>query len=124
MLFPCLVLIALGLRITEQERELAEKRAADERRRRVEETRELLSARLQRIAIVEVDTWLRRESAGVALVARILRDQLELLLDVLNLLDETAAEGVMSTNVFSPQFGEGSQFVTRRQAMFGIRFSF
>jgi outer membrane receptor protein involved in Fe transport len=50
--------------------------------------------------------------------------KLELLLDVLNLLDETAATGVVSTNVFSPQFGEGSRFVTPRQAMLGIRFRF
>jgi len=87
VLFPCLVLIGLGLRITEQERELVGKRAADERRRRVEETRELLSAKLQRIAILEVDAWLRRESgetkaprssAEVALVGRVLRDRLEL----------------------------------------------
>jgi len=87
VLFPCLVLIGLGLRITEQERELAGKRAADERRRRVEETRELLSAKLQRIAILEVDAWLRRESgetkaprssAEVALVGRVRQDRLEL----------------------------------------------
>ncbi|MGH9391046.1 MAG: tetratricopeptide repeat protein, partial [Vicinamibacteria bacterium] len=87
VLFPCLVLIALGLRITEQERELADKRAADERRRRVEETRELLSAKLQRIAILEVDAWLRHESGEtkaarsseeVALVGRVLQDRLEL----------------------------------------------
>ena len=87
VLFPCLVLIGLGLRITEQEQELAGKRAADERRRRVEETRELLSAKLQRIAILEVDAWLRRESgetkaprssAEVALVGRVRQDRLEL----------------------------------------------
>jgi signal transduction histidine kinase len=87
VLFPCLVLIGLGLRITDQEQELAGKRAADERRRRVEETRELLSAKLQRIAILEVDAWLRRESgetkaprssAEVALVGRVRQDRLEL----------------------------------------------
>jgi len=50
--------------------------------------------------------------------------KLELLLDVLNLLGEAAAEGVVTTNIFSPQFGEGSRFVTPRQAMLGIRFSF
>ncbi len=50
--------------------------------------------------------------------------KLELVLDILNLLNETAAEGVVTTNVFSPEFGEGSRFVTPRQAMLGIRFSF
>ncbi len=50
--------------------------------------------------------------------------ELELILDILNLLDDAAAEGAVTTNIFSPQFGGGSQFVTPRQAMLGIRFSF
>jgi signal transduction histidine kinase len=87
VLFPCLVVIALGLRITRQERELADKRVADERRRRIGETRELLTAKLQGIAILEVDAWSRRQSTGspaprsraeVALVGRVVQDRLEL----------------------------------------------
>src|SRR3989304_9135647 len=102
VLFPCLVLIGLGLRITEQEQELAGKRAADERRRRVEETGELLSAKLKRIAILEVDAWLRRESgetkaprssAEVALVGRVRQDRLELPRER-GLLQATARWGV------------------------------
>ncbi len=116
VLFPCLVVIGLGLRIAEQERELAGKRAADGRRRRVQETRELLSAKLQRIAIQEVDAWSRRESgerkpprssAEVALVGRVLRDRLELPW-------ETALSQSTSRWVVAPEIAltlrEGEQF--------------
>src|SRR5436190_2519075 len=46
---PCLVVVALGLRLVAQDRELADKRAADERRRVVNELREQLTGRLGRI---------------------------------------------------------------------------
>ncbi len=50
--------------------------------------------------------------------------KLELLVDVLNVLNETAPENVVSRNVFSPNFGEGSSFVEPRRAMLGIKFVF
>jgi signal transduction histidine kinase len=48
-LLPCSVLVVLSLRMMSQERELAEKRVADERRRVVQKTRQELLARLERI---------------------------------------------------------------------------
>jgi signal transduction histidine kinase/tetratricopeptide (TPR) repeat protein len=57
VLLPCSVLVVLGVRMMSQERELAEKRLADERRRVVEETRQNLLGRLERIKIVEASAF-------------------------------------------------------------------
>jgi hypothetical protein len=51
---PCIALIALGLRIISQDRELAEKRRADERRREVLEIRDSLLDRLNPIKRDEI----------------------------------------------------------------------
>ena len=59
ILLPCSVLVVLGLRMIIQERELADKRLADERSRVTSQIRQALSARLERIALQE----------GTALVA-------------------------------------------------------
>jgi hypothetical protein len=48
----------------------------------------------------------------------------ELLVDVLNVLNEAAEEAVISRNVFSPNFAEGSRFVEPRRAMLGLRVGF
>jgi hypothetical protein len=45
----------------------------------------------------------------------------ELLIDLFNLLDDTAAEGLASDNLFATNFGQASQFVDPRRAMVGVR---
>lgn len=45
----------------------------------------------------------------------------DLLIDLFNLLDDTAAEGLASDNLFAANFGQPSQFVDPRRAMVGIR---
>jgi len=53
VLLPCAVLVVLGVRMVAQERELAEKRLADERRSLTAQLRRELSSRLDRIAFRE-----------------------------------------------------------------------
>lgn len=48
----------------------------------------------------------------------------ELLVDILNALDDTAEEGVATRNFYSPNFGIRTDFVTPRRAMAGVRLSF
>jgi hypothetical protein len=50
--------------------------------------------------------------------------RIELLADILNLLNETAEEGLISHNISSENFGKPSRFVDPRHAMIGVRFSF
>jgi hypothetical protein len=52
-----------------------------------------------------------------------LRDigRVELLMDVLNLLNDTAEEGLVTDNRFSPTFGQPSVFVNPRRVMLGAR---
>ncbi len=45
----------------------------------------------------------------------------ELLIDVLNLLDETAEEALATDNLFSSNFGQFTTFVDPRRAMIGVR---
>jgi hypothetical protein len=45
----------------------------------------------------------------------------ELLLDVLNVLNDTAEEGLATDNLFSPNFGRPSIFVDPRRVMIGMR---
>ncbi len=47
--------------------------------------------------------------------------RIELLLDVLNVLDDTAEEGLASDNLFSPNFGRPAVFMDPRRAMIGVR---
>jgi hypothetical protein len=46
---------------------------------------------------------------------------IELLVDVLNVLNDTAEEGLVSENLFSPNFGLPTTFVDPRRAMLGLR---
>jgi hypothetical protein len=46
---------------------------------------------------------------------------IELLLDVLNALDDTAQEGLASDNLFSATFGQPTSFMDPRRAMLGVR---
>jgi hypothetical protein len=50
--------------------------------------------------------------------------RVELLIDALNLLNETAEEGLASDNLFGLTFGQPSVFVNPRRVMIGIRTEF
>ena len=63
-----------------------------------------------------------RVSRVVSLGERV--GQIELLLDVLNLLDETAEEDVASDNFYSPNFGRPTRFVDPRRVMLGLKLRF
>jgi hypothetical protein len=70
----------------------------------------------------------RRLSSQSLLDARVSRTiafrgvgRLELILDVLNVLNETAEEGLATDNLFSPNFGQGIAFVDPRRAMVSAR---
>ena len=47
--------------------------------------------------------------------------QVELLLDVLNVLNESAEEGLATDNLYSPNFGRPVLFIDPRRAMLGVR---
>jgi len=47
--------------------------------------------------------------------------RVELVVDVLNALNETAEEGLATDNLFSPTFGQPTVFVDPRRAMVSVR---
>jgi len=47
--------------------------------------------------------------------------RVELLLDVLNLLNDTDEESLAADDLFSPNFGQPSIFIDPRRAMVGLR---
>jgi hypothetical protein len=47
--------------------------------------------------------------------------RIELLVDVLNALDDTAEEGLATDNLFSPNFAQPTVFLDPRRAMLGVR---
>jgi len=47
--------------------------------------------------------------------------RVELLLDVLNVLNDAAEEGLATDNLFSQNFGQPSAFIDPRRVMFGVR---
>jgi TonB dependent receptor-like, beta-barrel len=47
--------------------------------------------------------------------------QVDVLVDMLNLLDDTAAEGLIADNLFSPNFGQPTVFMDPRRVMVGVR---
>ena len=49
------------------------------------------------------------------------KKRVELLVDVLNALNDTAEEGLATDNLFSPTFGQPVAFVDPRRAMLGMR---
>src|SRR6185436_9286348 len=71
------------------------------------------SRRLSSQSLLDVrlsKTILSRESARI-----------ELIVDVLNVLNETAEEELATTDLFSPNFGRPTVFADPRRAMFGVR---
>ncbi|MBI3048640.1 MAG: hypothetical protein HYY76_10070 [Acidobacteria bacterium] len=78
---PCVVLVALSLRMIAQERELAEKRLADERRRIAADVGQELRLRLDRLRREATDPASPAPAAGrdaIALVSDVGRDRLVL----------------------------------------------
>src|SRR5438067_2466264 len=65
ILIPAAVLITLGVRVVRQEAELAERRAAEERRDALEQLRRELSARLQAIKLQEVNRLIGESGPGL-----------------------------------------------------------
>jgi hypothetical protein len=51
------------------------------------------------------------------------RARLDLMVDVLNVLNESAAEALATDNRFSATFGQPTVFVNPRRAMLSVRFS-
>src|SRR5213078_60548 len=47
--------------------------------------------------------------------------RVEVLLDILNVLNDTGEEGLATDNLFSSNFGQPSVFVDPRRAMLGVR---
>ena len=47
--------------------------------------------------------------------------RIELLVDVLNVLNDTAEEGLATDNLYSPTFGQSTVFLDPRRAMIGLR---
>jgi hypothetical protein len=47
--------------------------------------------------------------------------RIELFVDVLNVLDDTAEEGLATDSLFSPNFGRPIAFMDPRRAMIGMR---
>lgn len=66
IILPCSVLVTLGLRMMSQERELAEKRLAEDQHRRLSEVRQELLARLERIKLQEVSSLTTQARAAQA----------------------------------------------------------
>ena len=50
--------------------------------------------------------------------------RVELLLDVLNVLNDTAEEALATDNLFSPNFARPTVFMDPRRAMLGVKFNF
>lgn len=87
ILLPCAALVALGMRLVVQERELAASRHEDERRRVTRQLRQELFAHLERTALLQSTAlssrpgvlWAREyDDSIVALLARLSRGQLML----------------------------------------------
>ena len=117
---PCLVLVALSLRMIAQERELAEKRLADERRRIVVDVRQQLRSALDRLRLQALNGAQRHapaapeESGGVALVAAFEGNRLVLPWDFQP--DAAAAMTALAGAPFATAVrdGERDELVTRR----------
>lgn len=61
----------------------------------------------------------------VSKVFRFAREgKLEILVDVLNLLNDTAEEGIVTDNFFSSNFAQPNFYIDPRRAMIGVRFGF
>ena len=122
ILLPSLVLVATGLYVIRQERELAQKRMADDRRRIVGQVSDALLARLEQIRFQESQTWTpvrelssrRSPDDPVALVG-ILRDSRLVLAAELN-PGRAAAGRALREGEFGRLMaaGEGEEFSGKR----------
>jgi signal transduction histidine kinase len=114
---PCLVLVALSLRMIAQERELAEKRLADERRRMAVDVRQDLRSRLDHLRL-EALNGARRGAPGdagaVVLIARLEGDRLVLPWDVQPETAEAAAALADPAFAAAVRDGERDELVALR----------
>jgi signal transduction histidine kinase/cell division protein FtsL len=86
LLIPCAVLVALGLRTIEQDRQLENKRLIEERQRAADQIRQTLLSQLEKIKLAEVTRIASRSGAtdavgrdnAVAFVGPVLDGQLQL----------------------------------------------
>jgi signal transduction histidine kinase len=113
---PFLVLAALSLRMIGQERELAEKRLADDRRLRVNQIRQELLARLERIKLQEVGQLAtqagtaqadRHENTPVVFVGRVENGRLVLPWEVSSRAEEF--QQLLTESKFSAQIQQGER---------------
>src|SRR5437667_9976440 len=78
ILIPCFVLVTLGLRMMEQERQLEGKRLTEERQRLIEQVSQGLLSQLEKIKLQEVTKVAARRNDAVAFVAPVLDGRLQL----------------------------------------------
>ncbi|MEK6322815.1 MAG: ATP-binding protein [Acidobacteriota bacterium] len=125
IMVPFLVLVALSLRMIGQERELAEKRLADDQRRLVSQIRQELLARLERIKLQEVSALATQErkaqaasyeNTAVVLVSRVENNRLVLPWEVNRRAEEF--QQLLTEAKFSAQVQQGE-----REELAGKQFS-
>jgi signal transduction histidine kinase len=122
IILPCIVLVAMSVRMMAQQRELAEKRLADERSQVVRNIHQELVTRLERIALQEASSLAagrgppsprHYENPEVVLVGRIEGDRLLLPWEAVRKGDETRfvlAEAALATTI---RQGESREFVDK-----------
>jgi signal transduction histidine kinase/tetratricopeptide (TPR) repeat protein len=125
IMVPFLVLVALSLRMIGQERELAEKRLAEDQRRLVSQIRQELLARLERIKLQEVSAMATQEgkaqaasyeNTAVVLVSQVENNRLVLPWEVNRRAEEF--QQLLTEAKFSAQVQQGE-----REELAGKQFS-
>jgi tetratricopeptide (TPR) repeat protein len=123
IIIPSIALIALSLRMMNQERELAEKRLAEEQRRVASVIRQELLARLERIKLRETSAlaspaekaWpARAENPAVVLIGRVEKNRLTLPWEMNRAADEfqqLLSEGELARKI---QRGEQEELVSKQ----------
>jgi signal transduction histidine kinase len=114
---PCIVLVTLSLRLIAQDRELAGKRAQDNRRLAVVEIAQRLTRRLDQLRLQALAAGPAFNHGGhaIALVAPVRSDRLMLP------WDDTAAQLRYRTEISSPQFASAMADAERVEYLIGNR---
>ena len=133
IILPCIVLVAMGVRMMAQQRELAEKRLADERSQVVRNIHQELVTRLERIALQEASSLAagpgpssprHYENPEVVLVGRIEGDRLLLPWEAVRKGDETRfvlAEAALATTIRQGESGVRARIHLQGGATEGVR---
>ena len=128
IILPCIVLVAISVRMMAQQRELAEKRMADARSQVIHNIHQELFIRLERIALQESNSLavgqasspLRRyENPEVVLVGLVERDHLALPWEAPRIRDDVRsllAEPGLATNI---RLGQSREFIDKSRSMLG-----